>query len=431
MVLSTDSHADKGELKGFFRIPQVSQFLNSGSRQINDRQLSEMSSALSVDKSLVDLWPVYEKLGKQLIVMHKAEYDVSLINSSTRQRLRIPPLLELLSTQSEEPPLVSLGSFSAAFRPGASIEELVRFVTASSGIDDLPWKLDEHEHQYKQLIDQHPERYSCFREKNPTYRKVLSDLDPTDRLYLPRLMLWRVYGWGLDLSVQKQLKFHTISNGRQFYRNWSRVMGREGINALRITVYGGQYFCNIPQDVEAMERLWNGGLKIWSAWITNQPQNFTVAKKAISSEKMPIYTSGRLSQLLLLGDLVRASIVVAPTVAEMANLIFTTNSGAMKGLEALGYTRKVDHVVDALSHIRDKLNTELLPSVKMLFHGGEVGLFDVEHILCKVARKQQKSTTLSIVWRSKLKEADLKRKSKSIEGTKTVQPARKRRKAAT
>ena len=139
----------------------------------------------------------------------------------------------------------------------ASIQELVRFVIASSGKDHLPWKLADHEHEYNKLIDEHPERYSCFREKNPTYQMVISQLDVKNPLYLPRLMLWRVYGWGLDFSVQEQLKFHTIRNGREFYMNWSQVLNDKGVNALRVTTYGGLFFGNVPRHVEAMERIWN------------------------------------------------------------------------------------------------------------------------------------------------------------------------------
>jgi hypothetical protein len=41
--------------------------------------------------------------------------------------------------------------------------------------------------------------------------------------------------------------------------------------------------------------------------------------------------------------------------------------------------------VKALSSIRDTLNSELPLEARALFHAGEVGIFDVEHILCKLA----------------------------------------------
>ena len=44
---------------------------------------------------------------------------------------------------------------------------------------------------------------------------------------------------------------------------------------------------------------------------------------------------------------------------------------------------------EALRSIRDALNTELSPSAKALFHGEEVGAFDVEHIPCKVSTERE------------------------------------------
>ena len=91
-------------------------------------------------------------------------------------------------------------------------------------------------------------------------------------------------------------------------------------------------------------------------------------------------------------------VVVSPTDNEMAKLIVKANCGAMRGLEVLGWERNVDGVEEALRSIRDAFNTELSPSAKALFHGGEVGAFDQEHILCKVSRKQSVSATMSPGW---------------------------------
>ena len=131
---------------------------------------------------------------------------------------------------------------------------------------------------------------------------------------------------------------------------------------------------------------------MWSVWSGSLPRTFTDAQKSMASAHMPVYTGGMLSRLLLLGDLVTQGIVVSPTDTEMADLIVKANRGAMKGLEILGCTRTADRLAEALCSISDTLNVESSPSVKSLFHGGEVGLFDVEHILCKIARKQQSET---------------------------------------
>jgi len=99
----------------------------------------------------------------------------------------------------------------------------------------------------------------------------------------------------------------------------------------------------------------------------------------------------------------------------------------MKGLEILGCTRTADRVAEALSSISDTLNVELSPSAKSLFHGGEVGLVDVEHILCKIARKQQRQPTRSAVW---LEHSGSKRKRTITEETKDAKTGLERRRVA-
>ena len=71
----------------------------------------------------------------------------------------------------------------------------------------------------------------------------------------------------------------------------------------------------------------------------------------------------------------------------MADLIIKGASGAMKGLELLGYSRAVGQVTAALLDIQNMLNKQFHEDVKVPFHGGEAGWFDVEHILCKVSFK--------------------------------------------
>jgi hypothetical protein len=51
-----------------------------------------------------------------------------------------------------------------------------------------------------------------------------------------------------------------------------------------------------------------------------------------------------------------------------------------------------------LELLRNVLNTQLSQMSKDLFHEREVGYFDVEHVLCKVSRKQGKDRTMPIVW---------------------------------
>ena len=55
-------------------------------------------------------------------------------------------------------------------------------------------------------------------------------------------------------------------------------------------------------------------------------------------------------------------------------------------------------VEEGLEMLHRTLNTLLSPAAKALFHGREVGLFDIEHVLCKVARKQGNMQTKSPDW---------------------------------
>ena len=67
------------------------------------------------------------------------------------------------------------------------------------------------------------------------------------------------------------------------------------------------------------------------------PRTFAEAEKSIASSNLPLYTRGWLSQILLYGDLIRMGVVVSPMENEMAELIVKANSGAMRGLEVLGW----------------------------------------------------------------------------------------------
>jgi len=280
----------------------------------------------------------------------------------------------------------------------SAIQKLVRFVTASALAQEFDAEREPNEVEYDILIEKNPEMYSPFREKNPTYQLLLSTLTSNDPLYLPRLMMWRIYAFGLDVEIQNQLRLGVIETVQEFYQNWLRLRDLVGMDSLEIKAYGGQFHINVPRSLDKMEKIWNSGLELWSAWMDKVPRTFTDAEKSIASAGMPIYTNGTFSRILLLGDLVRARIVTSPTDNEMATLLLKSDNGAMKGLEVLGWKRSVDEIADALHSIRNTLNEQLLPSVKGLFYDGKVGVFDVKRILCKVSRKQKRKATKSNVW---------------------------------
>ena len=201
------------------------------------------------------------------------------------------------------------------------MQELVRFVTISAKLSNTPEQLKSHEREYNALTDRHPETYSVFRVRNPTYQSIRSMLRKEDRFYLAKLMLWRIYVWGLDIEVQKRLQLHQARNAREFHQKWNEVRGELGERALAVTTYGGNFYPHIQKDLEAMQEIWTGGLRLWSEWNRHLPREFLDTHKAITSAKMPVYKTGNLSRILLLSDLVGAGYVVSPTDKELAILI--------------------------------------------------------------------------------------------------------------
>jgi hypothetical protein len=125
---------------------------------------------------------------------------------------------------------------------------------------------------------------------------------------------------------------------------------------------------------------------------------FVSAEESIASTGISIYNNGSLSQLLLYGDIGRLGIMMSPNVGEMATVIVKGDSGAMGGLEILGWKPRVIEMEEGLEMLHRTLNTLLSPAAKALFHGRQVGVFDIEHALWKVARKQGNMRTKSSDW---------------------------------
>ena len=386
LVSSDSSSANEGECKGYFRIPQVSEFLSYARGNLSDKQITEIATALTASGFLGGLPPLYNQMGVLLNEMHDVEQKIAEDNSLSYPT--IPPIRRPSSryrkparvSDSSTPPLAAKAPHQTNLTELGPIErspiqELVRFVTVSALAEKIDGERDSNEVHYGILIENDPEMYSPFREQNPTYQLLLSTLSSGDSFYLSRLMMWRIYAFGLDVQLQKQLELGAIESVRKFYQNWSNLAKT---NSLRVTVYGGQYYQNVPRGLGEMEKIWNGGLKLWSAWMDHLPRTFTDAEKSIVSARMPMYTAGAFSRVLLLGDLVRAGVVTSPTDSELATLLMKANSGAMRGLEVLGWKLEelsVQQVADELRSIRGTLNEQLLPSVKKLFYEGTVGVF--------------------------------------------------------
>jgi len=407
-----------GHYKGFFRVPQVKAFLNFASRNLADADIGQIPGV--VTQQLQHTLPLLEAIGKSIVELYKLEAQIDYeegrryptIPSLVRSPHRIfpsRPLSLLPAGESEAPssaplsstPLSILTRSSSPFLTASSptIKELIRFIEAltlpASSLNGLP----PHEREYHLLLEKDPEKFSCFREQNPTYRRILTTLQKQstmgDPLFLARWMMWRVYAWSLE-AVQDI--FGDLRSGRDVFLVRQKVSKAHGNNAIQVKTYGGQFGRNVPSDVRNINKIWNGGLEIWADWRERLPVSFRSAEESMMSTDMPIFHAGTLSQLLLYGDMVQLGIVVSPTTGELAKLLLRANSGAMRGLEILGWKREETAVEEVLEMLCETLNSHLSPVAKGLFHGGKVGLFDIEHTLCKVARKQGNMRTKSPQW---------------------------------
>jgi hypothetical protein len=67
-----------GQYEGFFLIPHVSQFLTSASQPMSaNREFAVIPQLFSAGRDFVDLIPVYEEMGKKLVVMHNFENNLA------------------------------------------------------------------------------------------------------------------------------------------------------------------------------------------------------------------------------------------------------------------------------------------------------------------------------------------------------------------
>ena len=173
------------------------------------------------------------------------------------------------------------------------LQELVHFGELSALYIDSPdtRALTPNELEYRKLLLDGPEKYLCFREQNPTYQLMVSTLaeqsKSKDKFFLARLMIWRIYGWGLGLEIQEYLCGATSVS--QFLKRRAEVHTEKGKDALCIKAYGGQYFQNVPTDDKSMKKLWNGGVKLWSKWQRRQRLvSLGEAKNDIAQMELPM-----------------------------------------------------------------------------------------------------------------------------------------------
>lgn len=345
------------------------------SRELSDKDIAELPCIISGDEGIKKSLPLLESLGNELARLYKLQEASDLLDNTGWTEV----------TRRNMP--------SAHFSP--LMQEFIRFIEVSAGsCSDL--RPDETSFWFQQQAN--PETFSCFREHNETHRRILSSLKvdscSEEPFFLSRWMMWRLYAWGLP-EVQNALQ-PNITCAQDVFERRLQVERRFGKRPIMVNTYGLHY--NIPSDVKSMEKIWNHGVEIWSKWRMRLPISFSEAQQAISGKGIPVYSAGRLSQLLLYGDLSTLGIIVSPTASEMAKLIIQAKSGALDGLKILGYDCSVDVVEAAISLLCDVVDKHIDSNAKLLFHEGKATAFDIEHILCKVSIKQSQRATKSPVW---------------------------------
>ena len=389
-----------GHCKGFFRMPQVKSFLNVASRKLGDEDIRRIPEV--VTQELQHTFPLLEAIGKSIVDLYTLEAEIdyeggrrypsipSLIRSP--HRILPPHPLSIIGSpipvsadKSEASGSSPLSSTPLAILPQSSsspsltsasptITELLHFIEVSALPADSLNGLSPHDREYRLLLEKDPEKFSCFREQNPTYRSILTTLEGQSRtrhpLFLARWMMWRVYAWGLE-AMQEQ--FGALKGGRDVFLARQKISMRDGNDAIKVKTYGSQFGPNVPSDVKDINKIWRRGVEIWANWQEHIPVSFASAEKSIASTGIPIYKTGMQSRLLLYGDMVRLGIVMPPTVEEMATLVVKADSGAMRGLEILGWKREITSVGEALEMLHRTLNAHILGNRKLCFMAGRLG----------------------------------------------------------
>ena len=390
---------------GFFRIPQVESFLDLASRQFSDKHITWLAATIAEDSEIQRTLPVLEKLGFELVRLYNVHEKSGKRVYTNMNPYASPPGSASLPSLPVNP--------HVTIRP--VIQEFLRFIkvvaefteiSAGSRTDLRP---DEVHYQEKLIADE--ETFSCFRERNETYYRILaslkSEICQDEPLFLARWMMWRVYLWGLH-TLQDAIG-DKMSCARDVFEK-QEELSKIG-DAIVVSTYGRRF--KPPMDLESMEMIWSHGVEVWSNWRHKLPIPFNEAHRAVRAKTSPIYSSGCLSQILLYGDLAKLGVIVSPTDTEFAALIVKANSGAMRGLDILGFEHHESAVAEALTFLRDTLNSCLPETVKRMFHMSKANIFDVEHALCKVARKQNVRATMSPIWQERATNENRRKEYKS------------------
>lgn len=267
------------------------------------------------------------------------------------------------------------------------------------------------------LVANRPDFLLPFRQKAPTMEKALETIySDVDRLLTPE-GLWNIltfrgatYG---SLYAEHDLEwFDSCSEWDEYYEASTKSRhDQKSLYFINICAYG---FNNKRRSIDNIPLYWAERHR-WTSFIQKQPTVEKMFKFLIQSNggKKVFGNIGKLTALLVCGDLVELGILEMPSIDEWAGLIYNVRKGATCGLRSLAlldenFTK--DEVIQAFKTL-DTFLQENLTNEDCGLMGYNIIM--LEHALCKFTRILPKS--------SKPKTASMSKKpSKKVLGKKKL-----------
>ena len=179
--------------------------------------------------------------------------------------------------------------------------------------------------------------------------------------------------------------FSTFEDWKRFQAEGTEVAERDGKNGEEEKYYVSRSCygqAQIDRSTKLLSVYWDQR-NLWSAKFNSTTPSITEVHKWLKSTFRNI---GKLSALLICGDLIEAGILPMPTSNEWGGLIFTLNMGAKGAMEVLNLTRKQasrEEVTEAFTSLDSALQQELEEEEKATMNYNVIML---EHTLCKIKR---------------------------------------------
>lgn len=240
-----------------------------------------------------------------------------------------------------------------------------------------------------------PDSFLPFRQHAPSLAnarlKIYADLDRfpgEDGAGFFNVLAFRGVFFGSPFAQSDRYRwFDTFDDWEKFQSEGSEVAKKNGKDGeeekyyVKRNCYGQS---QTDRSTKLLQKYWDQRL-LWSTEF-NKPTkpSITEVHKWLSSSSFP--NIGRLSALLICGDLIEAGILPMPTAQEWGGLIYTLRMGANGAMESLGLIRKGAsraEVAKAFMSLNLVLQQELKEEERAEMNYNVIML---EHTLCKIKR---------------------------------------------